>query len=447
VSYSVFCTACGHRHPDEGCYLYGCPACGSILDVAYDLDALRPRWDSDTLARRPTGIGRWRELLPLARDEAIVSLGEGDTPLIDVPAAELGCPGVRLLLKLELCNPSGSFKDRAIAVAISKARAAGAGAAVISSTGNAGASLAAYSALLGLACYVLVPAATPPKALAQIAGYGARLIRVQGDISGPFRLAREAAARFGWANLATTYLSPYPTEGDKTAGFEIAMQLGWRCPDWILVPVGDGPLLYACYKAFVELRALGLVDRLPRMGAIQAAGCAPIYRAWQAGEDEVRAWGEPDTVAKGIADPLNGYPRDGTFTLRAVRASGGTVVAVGDDEILAARDSLMRRAGVMTEPTGAVPLAGLRRMLAHGQVSEGQVVALLITGHGLKQSAEMAVDWPVIRADIEALDLVVADMRESSPEAKKREEVSQASEIHGVGVPGEEETLRREAKK
>lgn len=407
MSYRVFCAACGQRHPDEGRYLYGCPACGSILDVAYDLEAVRRRWAPDEIGRRPAGLGRWRDLLPLKPEEALVSLGEGDTPLVEAPAAALGCPGVRLFLKLEACNPSGSFKDRAIAVGISKARASGARVAIISSTGNAGASLAAYGALLGLPCCVLVPPATPPAALAQIACYGACIVQVEGDISSPFHLAREAAARFGWANLATTYLSPYPTEGDKTAGFEIAMQLSWRSPDWVLVPVGDGPLLYACYKAFVELQALRLVDRVPRFGAIQAAGCAPIYRAWQAGEDEVRAWETPRTVAKGIADPLRGYPQDGTFTLRAVRASGGTVVAVSDDEILSARDDLMRRAGLMAEPTSAAPLAGLRRMLADGQAAEGQVVVLLVTGHGLKHPPETTGEWPVIRPDIDALEDVV----------------------------------------
>lgn len=408
MTHTVFCTGCGGHHPDAGRYLYTCPDCKAILDVAYDLESLRRRWEPARLAQRPGGLGRWRELLPLAAQEALVSMGEGDTPLVEAPAAALGCEGMRLFLKLESCNPSGSFKDRAIALALSKARASGATAAVISSTGNAGASLAAYCAFVGMPCYVLVPRATPPTALAQIAGYGAALIRVEGDVSSTFHLAQEAAARFGWANLATTYLSPYPTEGDKTAGFEIAAQLAWRAPDWVLVPVGDGPLLYACYKAFVELQTLGLVDRVPRFVAIQAAGCAPIYRAWQAGEQQVTAWDSPHTVAKGIADPLRGYPQDGTFTLQAVRASGGSVVAVTDEEILAARDDLLRRAGVMAEPTGAVPLAGLRRMLADGQLAPGQTLVLLITGHGLKDQPNVVEDWPVIRADLASLQEAVA---------------------------------------
>jgi threonine synthase len=377
------------------------------LDAEYDLAALRGAWAPAQLNQHTSGIARWRELLPLAPEEPLVSMGEGDTPLIPAPAEALGCGNIRLLLKLETCNPNGSFKDRAIAVAVSKARASGASTVVISSTGNAGTSLAAYSAHVGLPCVVLFPATTPSARVAQIAAFGAQLIRVEGDISAPFRLAKEAAKTFGWANMATTYLSPYPTEGDKTIGFEIAMALDWEAPDWILVPVGDGPLLYACYKAFVELKSLGLGALVPKFAAVQAAGCAPIYRAWQAGVEQVTAWDTPQTVAGGIADPLKGYPQDGTFTLRAVRESGGIVLAVTDEEILAARDDLMRRAGVLAEPTGAVPLAGLRHMLADGQLADGQTVVLLITGRLVRESRLSEADLPAIPADSDALERVV----------------------------------------
>ncbi len=407
MTHTVFCTGCNKHHSDKGRYLYACPDCGSILDVEYDLETLRRTWSPTLLAQRPRGIGRWRELLPIVPEDRLVSLGEGDTPLIEAPAAALGCNGIRLLLKLETCNPSGSFKDRAIAVAISKACASGASTVIISSTGNAGTSLAAYSASVGLPCVVLVPASTPTPTLAQIAAFGARLVRVEGDVSAPFHLAREAADRFGWANLATTYLSPYPTEGDKTAGFEIALQLNWKAPDWILIPVGDGPLLYGCYKAFVQLKSLGLVQCVPKMAAVQAAGCAPIYRAWQAGEARAVAWDTPQTVASGIADPLKGYPQDGTLTLKVVRASRGMVLAVKDEEILAARDDLMRRAGVSAEPTAGVGLAGLRRMIADGQLTGGETAVLLITGRGLKDQPLAVPDTPVIPDDLDALQRIL----------------------------------------
>jgi threonine synthase len=248
---------------------------------------------------------------------------------------------------------------------------------------------------------------TPLAKVAQIAAFGAKLIKVKGDISTAFNLAKDAAETFGWVNLATTYLSPYPTEGDKTVGFEIAMGLDWEAPDWIFVPVGDGPLLYACHKAFVELKSLGLVQRLPKLVAVQAAGCRPIHRAWQAGEEQVIAWDAPQTVADGIADPLTGYPQDGTFTLQVVRESGGMVQAVTDEEILAARNDLMRRVGVFSEPTAAVPLAGLRRMVAKGQLTGGQTVVLLITGRALTKSILPELDLPTIPAELDALQQIV----------------------------------------
>lgn len=405
----VVCTRCLAAYGDGAGYHYTCARCGGILDVAYDLERVRGGWSPQALAARPRGLERWRELLPLPPGRPLVSLGEGDTPLIQAPD-RLDCRGVRVLLKLEGCNPTGSFKDRAVAVAITRAAAAGAPAVVVSSTGNAGAAVAAYAARRGLPAVVLVPAGTPPQHLARIAAYGARLVRVEGDVSAPFHLAHQAAQRFGWVNLATTYLSPYPTEGDKTAGYEIAMQLDWQAPDWVVVPVGDGPLLFGCYKAFTELHALGLVPSVPRFAAVQASGCAPIYRAWQAGAAEVEPWDAPATIAWGIADPLKGYPQDGTFTLAAVRASKGTVVAVSDAEILAARDDLARRCGVLAEPTGAVPLAGLRQMVRTGQVLAGQTAVLLITGHGLAGQFPPVPDLPVVGGDLAAVEAVVEDL-------------------------------------
>jgi threonine synthase len=210
--------------------------------------------------------------------------------------------------------------------------------------------------------------------------------------------------------VTTTYLSPYPTEGDKTVGFEIAMQLDWDAPDWIFVPVGAGPLLYGCYKAFVEMSSLGLVSRIPRFAAVQAAGCAPIYRAWCSNEREVSAWDIPQTIASGIADPLKGYSQDGTFTLQAVRASKGIVVAVSDEEICAARAALSRQAGILVEPTAAAPLAGLRYTVANGHVDIGQTVVLLITGRSYQNLDPGLLEVPVIPNDLTTLRRVLDQM-------------------------------------
>jgi threonine synthase len=421
MTYCIFCTSCRHSLSDADHYVYNCPDCGSILDVEYDLDVVRRLWTPTFLAGRRGAMSRWRELLPLRPEDQLISLGEGDTPLIQVPANLVGCDGIHLWLKLEICNPSGSFKDRPIAVAISKAHACGAVGVIGSSSGNAGASLAAYSARLGLPCIVLVPATSASETIARIGAYGARVFRVEGDLSAPFHLAKQAADNFGWINVTTTYLSPYPTEGNKTVGFEIAMQLDWDAPDWILVPVGAGPLLYGCYKAFVEMRSLGLVNHIPRFAAVQAAGCAPIYRAWCSNERQVSAWDTPQTIANGIADPLKGYSQDGTFTLQAVRASKGIVVAVSDEEILAAHIALSRQAGILVEPTSAVPLAGLRHMMADGHVDAGQTVVLLITGRSHQNLDIDLLEVPVIPNDLTTLRRVLdqASRRQASYTRRK----------------------------
>jgi threonine synthase len=400
AGYCIRCVRCGAEPDDRTAYLYRCPGCGGILDAVYDLAG---RSGPAQLFGGGPGLWEFRALLPLPPDAAPLSLGEGGTPLLDASHLTPDYGDVQILLKLEMLNPTGSFKDRAAAVGVARARQVGASALVLSSTGNAGAAAAAYGARAGLPVVVLVPAAMPAESLAQIAAYGARIVRVAGDVSGPFHLARAAAAQLGWVNLATTYESPYPTEGDKTAGYEIARQLGWQVPDWIVVPVGAGPLLYACWKAFTELRALGAVDRLPRMAAVQASGCAPLYRAWRARQDEVTAWESVDTIAKGIADPLRGYPDDGTFTLRTVRRSGGAVVAVTDGEILRARDDLARRAGIFAEPTGAVPLAGLARMNEERIITAGQKVVLLVTGSGLKGQFPPVPEAPLLTGGVPEL--------------------------------------------
>lgn len=352
---------------------------------------------------------RWRAFLPVAPDVSPVTLGEGGTPLLRAERPERWGGVSDFWFKAETANPTGSFKDRPVAVALTKARELGVPGVVTASSGNAGASVAAYAARAGLPAIVLVPDDLPPGKAAQIALHGPRLVSVRGHFSRAYDLALAWAERSGWYDVTSSLLSAFPTEGNKTVAYELWEDLG-RVPDWVLVPVSTGPLLVGTLKGFEELRHAGLTDRVPRMVAVQASGCAPIARAYDAGDDEVLAWGEPRTVASGIRDPLQGYADDGTLTLGCVRSSGGSVIAVDDDAILAAGVALARHEGQAAEPTGAVALAGAVSMIRNRDIAPDDSVVCLVTGHCLKdldayamhRSPSVAVE-PNLQALIEAL--------------------------------------------
>ncbi|HEX7127388.1 MAG TPA: threonine synthase [Thermodesulfobacteriota bacterium] len=403
------CVRCGRTHSLGE--RYRCPACGGILDVRYDMEAARRAGAAREVTAEAAGMWGVRTLLPVAANVAPVSLGEGATPLVRAPrlAARLGVG--ELLLKLESANPTGSFKDRPVSVALTKARELGVGGVVTASSGNAGAAVSAYAARAGLPAVVLVPEGLVKAKLAQIAMYGATLVAVRGHFSAAYALAAELARHTGWYNVTTTCLSAFPTEGNKTVAYELLRQCGGTVPDWVMVPVGSGPLLVGTLKGFEELRALGLADRVPRMVAVQAEGCAPVARAFAAGADEVEAWGTPDTVASGIRDPLQGYADDGTLTLAAARRSGGAAVAVSDARILEATRDLARDEGVLAEPTGAAGVAGIAELRRRGAIGEGARVVALVTGHGLKDPAVLATlvpEPPVVEPRLDAL-LAVTD--------------------------------------
>lgn len=324
--------------------------------------------------------------MPVPHHVNPVQLGEGDTPLVaaERPEAWGAVPGLRF--KCETANPTGSFKDRPASVALSMARSWGVPGVVTASSGNAGASVAAYAARAGLPSVVLVPDDLPVGKASQIALYGPTLIAVRGHFSRAYDLALGWAERSGWYDVTSTLLSAFPTEGNKTVAYELWRQAP-RVPDWILVPVSSGPLLVGIAKGFAELRRAGLIDREPRLVAVQAAGCAPIAAAYDDGRDDVRAWGEPSTVASGIRDPLQGYADDGTRTLETARNTGGMALAVDDHAILDAADAMARHEGVAAEPTGAVAVAGALRMIADRRIAPDHEVVCLVTGHGLKDPA------------------------------------------------------------
>jgi threonine synthase len=310
----------------------------------------------------------WRYAPRLPSRGEPVTLGEGGTPLL--PAAHLG---PRVWLKNETVNPTGSFKDRPVSVATTMAVEEGREGLLCASTGNTAVSVAAYGARAGMPVACLVPRTAPRAKLAQIQAAGALLIAVDGVYSDTHALAADAARRCGWANLTSTYVNPHMLEGDKTVGFELYEQLG-RVPDWVIVPVGAGPLLAGVHMAFRELG-----ERVPRLVAAQASACAPIVRAFERGDEEVLAWEEPvATAASSIADSLVGYAQDGTRTLRLVRESGGVAIASGEEAIAAATRRLAREEGLLVEPGAAAAVAAWERLDADGDV------VLLLTGHGLK---------------------------------------------------------------
>ena len=346
---NLYCVDCQATYPPE--LLYRCANCGGILETVGD-DGLMP-----------------------------VSLGEQVTPLLRARRIEASLPGFsgQVWLKDETRNPSGSFKDRLVSAAMARAIALGVGRVVCASSGNAGAATAAYAARAGIPAVIIVPAHTPLGKVTQIAAYGATLLLVDGHYSRSYDLALALAEQHGFANLTTTFINPYAVAGLTAVGREIAMQLEGP-PDHVLIPTGSGPLVKGVWQGLVEQ---GLTTRLV---AVQAQGCAPIVRAFEAGEDSVTAWGSPQTIASGISDPLIGYERDGTYTLRLVRASGGSAIAVSDAELRAAMAGLASREGIYAEPTGASPIAALPKLLATGALARDARVVCLITGHGFKDA-------------------------------------------------------------
>jgi threonine synthase len=393
------CVRCGRTLALAG-FPYHCPDCGGILLVENDLSG----WTGPD----PTvpGMERYRELLPLDTDSQLISLGEGGTPLISATRLSEDMHDIEVLLKNETVNPTGSFKDRALAVMTTRACDEGYGRVISSSSGNAGISSAAYAARAGVEATVVAPESTKQTKLAQLTVHGARVIRVRGSASDTYELAKAAAETGNWANLTTTFLSPLASAGFKTIGYELADQLDGHAPDWVIAPISAGPILVAVATAFREYRAAGRVDRVPRMVCAQAAGCAPIARAFEEGAENVTAWSDPpDTIATAIADPLRGYEDDGTLTLRVVRETEGVALTVTDDAIRKAIRRLAELEGVFAEPSGAVPLAALASLRDAGVIRAGSRVACLITGHGLKDpmAAHQDVDAPLIEPDAEQL--------------------------------------------
>jgi threonine synthase len=354
---------------------------GKPLLVRYDLDGVRASLSKEALAARPNDLWRWRELLPVRRVADIVSLGEFATPLIPLIRSVQDLGGGEVLVKDEGRLPTGSFKARGLVMAVSMAKAFGLKHLAMPSNGNAGAALAAYASRAGIRATVFCPHDTPEINLSEIALQGAAVYRVNGLIDDCGKLVGQGREVTGWFDVSTLK-EPYRIEGKKTMGLELAEQLGWELPDVIFYPTGGGTGLIGMWKAFAELEAIGFIGiKRPRMVAVQATGCAPMVRAFEAGDETAPRWEDAHTVASGIRVPQ----AVGDFLiLRAVRESGGFAIAVSDDAIMAAVESVAQADGLLLSPEGGATMAAYRHALADGRVGKDDRVVLFNCATGLK---------------------------------------------------------------
>jgi threonine synthase len=375
----VICARCGK------CFglseLLNLCSCGSPLLVRYDLHKAKAVFAKSSLPGRVASLWRYRELLPLQNDANLVSLGEGYTPLLDAKklGAELGLR--QLWIKDEAQNPTGSFKDRGLSLAISRAKELGVKKAAIPSAGNAGGSFAAYAARAGIEAHVFMPRDTPAANQMEVRQYGAKLTLVDGLISDCGRIIAEKKTTEGWFDVSTLK-EPYRVEGKKTMGYEIAEQLNWHLPDVIIYPTGGGTGLIGMWKGFAELKELGWIgSSRPRMISVQANGCAPIVKAFDEGQATAQPWQNAKTIASGLRVPQ----AVGDFMmLQAIRESGGTALSVTDDEMLTEIPRIGKAEGIFFCPEGAACVAALRHLVENKRIQPADEVLIFNTASGLK---------------------------------------------------------------
>lgn len=382
---SLSCPRCNWRAPSGRSFQ--CSSCGVVLEVTVAIEHLTRSHLLEIRKRADRTIWRWFEFLPIEERSAVVSLGEGYTPLLRSKrlADELGL--ARLYLKNDTVLPTGSLKDRSNAVGLSKAKEFGFHTAAVISTGNAAASVAAYAAAAGLKSVVIVPAGTSPAKVIQAHAYGATVVVVEGNFEEAARLYKRAVQEYGWYDCLSS--NPYRNEGKKSYAFELFDQLDEHVPHWVIHPTAGGTGLYAIWKGYNELMSLGWAHRLPRLVAAQSAAAAPIVNAWEKGLDHVEPVVPQDTVAESIQ--VGNPSTMGWRALEAIRGSNGMALALSDREILEAQSLLARLAGIFAEPAGAISVAAARRLREQGVVGQGDLVVCTITGHGLKQPSAIQI--------------------------------------------------------
>lgn len=383
VSYlsNLECSGCNTKFSHKQVHTF-CPLCQSPLIARYNLDAIRQKVDRDQFSSRPKGMWRWHELLPVLNTENQVSLGEGDTALLSLPRIGSSLGLFNLYVKEESSNPTGSFKARGLASAISKAKELGIKKVIIPTAGNAGGAMAAYAARAGLRAHIFMPKDTPFANIEESRIAGAEVVLVDGLISEAAGLSGEKARNEGWFDLST-FKEPYRMEGKKVMGLELAEAFGWELPDVIIYPTGGGTGLVGMWKAFDELATLGWLksNKRPRMVAVQADGCAPVVKAFQEKALFCDFWLGAHTIASGLRVPKSFADH---LILHDIYESNGIAIAVSDEAILEAQSELATQEGIFAAPEGAATLTAAQELLKMGWIKPDEKIVLFNTGSGLK---------------------------------------------------------------
>lgn len=375
------CSGCGRQYSHAEIHTF-CPDCQSPLLSLYDLAAARQQVDRDEITRRKKGMWRWSELLPVLKAENQIFLGEGDTPLLSLPRLGKTLGLSQLYVKDESSNPTGSFKARGLAAAVSKAKELGVEKVIIPTAGNAGGAMAAYAARAGLKAYIFMPRDTPFANIEESRMAGAEVVLVDGLISDAAGMAGEKARAEGWFDVST-FKEPYRVEGKKVMGYELAESFDWSLPDVIIYPTGGGTGLVGMWKAFDEMEKLGWLEntKRPRMVSVQAEGCAPVVKAFQAKASFCDFWINAHTLASGLRVPKSFADH---LILQDIYESEGSAVAVSDEAILESQKHLAEMEGIFAAPEGAATLAALKELIAQKWIQPDERIILFNTGSGLK---------------------------------------------------------------
>jgi threonine synthase len=404
VSVSKFieikCAKCGKTYTEEN--VPANDGCGGRIDFVLDLEKLKGTMTKQELEKRKGGLWKYFEMMPLRKRESIVTLGEGNTPLLRSNRLGKEWKLKHLLFKNETVNPSGSFKDRPICVGVSRAFEDGVSTVSAASSGNAAAAMSTYAARAGLQAVVFVPEGAPAGKLIHLRTLGAKVFRVSKEVEGvdpTTTLLKAACEEFGWT--PTPSFGPFNCfqfEGTKSLGYEVAEQTNWNPPDWILFPTGSGGLMAGTMKGLWEFQQMGLIEDIPRPVVVQPEGCPPIVAAYNEGQNPlgITPWRSNETVAGGLADP---FPWDGDAALKYLELADGHAVSVEDEAIEEALVSLGKNEGIFAEPSGVAALAGLKKMLDEGVIDKSDSILVPITGSGFKDLStpdRLTPDVPVI---------------------------------------------------
>ncbi|MHA1918043.1 MAG: threonine synthase [Candidatus Ranarchaeia archaeon] len=404
------CSVCEEEYDfNEKPYRCKTPGCIGRLDIIYDYEVIKELISKAELEKREKGVWKYFEFLPLLDKKNIISLGEGNTPLIKSTrlADKIGLKN--LYIKDETRSPTGSFKDRPMTVGVSKAVEHGAKILATASSGNAAAGMAAYAAKAGLVSYTFVPDFAPMGKIAQLQLYGAKVVRLGGfEGEDPTaKLLKLVIEKYGWTACPSFgHFNPYQTEGPKSLGFELAEEFNWDTPDWVIVQVGGAGLFTGVYRGFLEYKEMGFIDKIPKMVVAQSTGCAPVVRAWnnKTKFKDLVAWEKVETVAEGLEDP---FPWDADVALEAMEKTGGTAIACTNEEILESQRMLAQNEGLFGEPSGTTGLAALIKLIDDGTIQSDEEVVIFNTGLGLKDPdivIEQFETPPIIKPTIEEFE-------------------------------------------